>query len=43
MAKHKKMTPEQKAQYQANIDYARELLIKNGFKPPVPAPQPKKN
>ena len=37
MAKHKKMTPEQKAQYQANIDRARELLIKHGGKPGEPA------
>jgi hypothetical protein len=42
MAKPKKMTAEEAAQQQANIDYARALLIKNGFTPPKPAPQPKR-
>jgi hypothetical protein len=37
MAKHRKMTPEDEARYQANIDRLRELLIKNGGKPPEPA------
>ena len=42
MAKPKKMTAEEAAQQQANIDYARELLIKHGHTPPTPVPQPKR-
>jgi hypothetical protein len=35
------MTPEERAQYEANSEHLRALLIKNGFMPPKPAPQPK--
>ncbi len=39
MAKPPKMTPEENARQQANIDRLRELLIKNGGQPPEPRPQ----
>jgi hypothetical protein len=42
MAKITKMTAEQRAQYQANVDHLRALLVKNGFTPPRPASQPKR-
>lgn len=41
MGKIPKMTAEDEARYQANIDRLRELLIKNGGKPPEPRPQAK--
>ncbi len=42
MAKHRKMTAEDKARYQANIDRLRELLEQNGGKRPEPRPEPKR-
>ena len=41
MAKPKKMTAEERAQQQANMDRARALLIKHGGEP-QPVPQPKR-
>jgi hypothetical protein len=41
MAKHRKMTAEDRARYRRNRDRLRELLIRNGAQPPRPRRQPK--
>jgi hypothetical protein len=42
MAKPKKMTPEDEARYQGNIDRLRELLERNGGKRPEKRPESKR-